>query len=84
MGEVVSLGGEPIHGEPNGDLVQTLEGLLEDARSGKLRALAYCTVRNTDLIGTGWDGSSGTRYPLGSAILILQSRYANGLQGGDT
>ncbi len=74
--KVISGGPEPVS-----DLIKTLEGLLEQARTGELQALAYCTVRASGKIGTGWNGGAGTRFPLGSAVAILAVRYANGMAG---
>lgn len=82
MSNVVKFGQTVLPGEANDDLVETLEGLLAQAKSGELRALAYCTVRQNNVISTGWDGSDGTRYPLGSAVSILSVRYATALQDG--
>lgn len=72
--EVVSGGHGPLP-----ELVETLEGLLEDARAGRLHGLAYCTVREGGEIGTGWDGGHGTRFPLGAAVSILSVRYASAM-----
>lgn len=80
MSNVVAFGKSVPPGEPHADLVQTLEELLEEAKSGELRGLAYCTVRVNSVVGTGWDGADGTRYPLGAALLILHNRYAAALQ----
>ena len=66
-------------GQPNQDLIDTLERLLAEAKSGDLRALAIATVREGNITGTGWDGSDGTRHPLSSAIMMLHSRYASAL-----
>lgn len=75
-GEVVQLReGTALPGQPDEALVALLERLLEDARSGDLRAIAYATVRAGGAVGTGWDGGRGTRDPLSTAISILGVRY---------
>jgi hypothetical protein len=82
MTNIVKFGKTVLPGEANEELVATIEQLLSDAKSGSLRALAYVTVRENNVIGSGWDGSDGTRYPLAAAISILSVRYAMALQDG--
>jgi hypothetical protein len=82
VSNVLKFGKTVLPGEANDDLVETIEGLLAQAKSGELRALAYCTVRDNNVIGTGWDGSDGTRYPLGTAISILSVRYPTAVMDG--
>jgi hypothetical protein len=76
---VVAFGNSIPPGDVNEDLVETLQGLLDRAKSGDLRALAYATVSLQGFKGTGWDGSDGTRDPLASAIMMLHGRYAQAL-----
>lgn len=83
MSNVHRFGNTVLPGEAHADLVETLEGLLEQAKAGELRAMAYCTVRTGNVIGTGWDGADGTRHPMSGAIMILHSRYALALQDED-
>lgn len=83
MSNVVRLGNETLPGEPDEGIIATLEALLVDARSGDLRAFAYATVRQNNAVGTGWDGTAGTRYTLGAVIGMLDTRYHSELlQGG--
>jgi len=82
MTNVVKFGKTVLPGEANEELIATIETLLSDAKDGSLRGLAYATVRENNVIGSGWDGSDGTRYPLAAAISILSSRYATALQDG--
>lgn len=70
-------------GQPNPDMVAEVERLLERAKSGELRGLAYATFATGDITGTGWVGSDGSRHPLSSAIAMLSHRYAAALLGGD-
>ena len=79
MSVVVAFKNTVIIGDPNPDLVETLERLLDSAKSGELRGIAYAGCKVGDATVTGWDGSDGTRHPLSTAIAILQSRYARAL-----
>ncbi len=62
-------------GQPHQDLVEDLERLLDDAKSGHLRGLAYATVMVDNSKGTGWVGADGTRDGIGLAVGLLQYRY---------
>lgn len=79
MSNVVKLKGETLPEEPDQDIIAKLEQLLELARSGNLRGIAYATVASQLVLGTGWVGTAGTRYPLSGAIGMLHTRYFNGL-----
>ena len=79
---VIAFKGGTIPGEANDWIVEELESLLEKAKSGELRALAYATFSAGDFTGTGWVGSEGTRHPLSSAIMMLNSRYGEALREG--
>jgi hypothetical protein len=83
MAEVVGLRGVVPVGEPVAEVVEALEGLLERARSGRLRAVAYVTVGADGAVGTAWSlppelghvsrGVEG--HALASGILSLGWRY---------
>ena len=79
MAEIKSIHGGRAPGEPSVQIVETLERLLADAKSGELIGLGYATVLRTKAIGTGWDGEAaeGLRYTLGSAIHLLDHRYVS-------
>ena len=79
MSNVISLAPGNIPGEPASEIIATLEGLLERAKQGQLTGLAYATVSLDGSQGTGWDGVAGTRHPLGTAIMVLNHRYADAL-----
>lgn len=79
MGDVLTFGKTVLPGEANPDIVEILEKLLEEAKSGELRGLAYCTVKLNNVLGTGWAGSDGTRYLLGAATGMLAHRYSGAL-----
>lgn len=67
MGEVVHLRG--------GNLIKRLELLLDEAKAGKLEALAYAAIDGSRYCATGWAGQDYSISALGGAILMLQSRY---------
>lgn len=79
MSNVVELQPGCIPGKPNDEIIATLEGLLERAKAGTLTAIAYAIVSVDGSQGTGWDGSAGTRHPLGTAIMMLNHRYSGAL-----
>ena len=78
MTKVVAIYGNTVPGEPNADMITDLERMLEEAKSGELQAIAYCTVREGHK-GTGWVGNSGTRDSIAAAIAMLSHRYADAL-----
>lgn len=82
MTNVVRFGNETLPDEPDEEIIATLEKLLEDARSGELRAIAYGTIRRNSVVGTGWAGVAGTRFPLGAVIGMLSTRYHSVLLEG--
>lgn len=84
MSEVLTVHGGRVPGAANPDLVETLERLLDEARSGRLVALGYATVSEgagpeAGSYGTGWQGGAGTRYKLGCAVSWLAQRYIRAL-----
>ena len=83
MSNIKPLFGGPIPGEVDPDLVEELQGLLDDAKSGALLAIGYCTVRSSDEIGTGWVGCAGTNDKLSTAIMMMTHRYSAALLDRD-
>jgi len=79
MSNVISLAPGNVPGEPDPDIIATLEGLLERAKSGEMTGIAYATVAIDGTQGTGWNGVAGTRHPLGTAVMMLSYRYAQRL-----
>ncbi len=77
---VIALPGNTVPlptGEPYGELVEMLEGLLGDARSGRLVAFAYASVKRDLLsIGTAWLEPGNHSFPLMAAVSVLQHRVA--------
>ena len=82
MSKVVAFQGNIIPGEANPDIVDELERLLDEARSGELQAIAYCTVSG-DAKGTGWPGNAGKSDALGVAVAMLSWRYIAEAMTGD-
>ena len=78
MTNVVALPGVDIpasQSEVNAHIVKMCEALLERARSGHLRAIAYCTYDSAGMIGNGWvKGKEGLS--LGAALMALHHRFA--------
>lgn len=75
MSDVVKLQVVQTVPEPDGEIIAVIEDLLARAKSGDLQAIAYCTVSDDGVVGTGWAGTDGTRHPLGMAVSILSVRY---------
>lgn len=70
---------ETLPDEADSEIISKLEELLEMAKSGELRGVAYATVRRNNILGTGWIGTAGTRHPLSGAIGMLNTRYFTAL-----
>lgn len=77
MSDVHKLTEHLLPGEVEPALVEALEELLEQAKRGELTALAWASVRTNNYISNGWEGAGGTLFPLGAAVMCLQTRYAN-------
>ena len=76
MSEIVSFMGNTPNTEAVPDIVETLESLLERAKSGEIQAFAYAVARRRgDGLSNGWDGNGGTRDDLAAAIAHLNYRY---------
>lgn len=75
---VVSLRGKArvfAPGEADPDIVTFCEKLVEDARAGRLRAIAIASVSEGGRHGCGWSGGYGTPFGLAGAILMLSHRF---------
>ncbi len=76
MGEVVPLAVDSaldFTGEPNEELVSELEGMLSDAQSGHLRAVAYASVDRDRAIVTTWCGNCD-RHDMMAGVAKLNHR----------
>lgn len=69
---------KPLHA-PDKDVVAKLEDLLNRAKSGELKALAYVVVEVEGQVGTGWvqvADFSGYYHLLNSGCASLATRIA--------
>lgn len=84
MSTVVSLVEKRL--EPNARIVAKLEELLEAARAGRLRGIAYAAAYSNMTTTSGWERdvdvgdspdapSNGVQVALGYCITALQGRY---------
>ncbi len=69
---------EPIFGgpaptDPVPDIVEMLEGLLEQARSGDLRGFAYAVAR-PGTAGEEWHAEPEAKFELVTAVAVLHHR----------
>lgn len=65
MGNVVKI---------DSDIIQTLEGLLEEAREGNLEAIAFATLDSEGEASTGWSGVRDDALTYG-LINVLRDRF---------
>lgn len=88
MSKVVSLHGGPVGpttpSEPDENVIAVLEELLERAKTGEIRAMAYAYLLPEHALGTGWVGAdqAGGGIALGFAVSALQHEYYAGLKNG--
>ena len=61
-------------GDPDPDLVDMLEGLLERARSGHVTGLAFAALESTGAVEAGWK-SREPGYALAAAVGLLNAEY---------
>lgn len=61
------------------EVVSIIEELLEEAKSGELRAIAFATVRSDLAFSTGFVGTAKTNHSLGAATAVLFHRYTAAL-----
>lgn len=74
MSNVASLRGLPISTEVNAELVEELDRLLQEARDGRIVAMAYATCVVSGGYGSGWT-SQPDGHSLGTGILALMHRF---------
>ena len=82
---VVRIGGDTVlPNEADPYLIETLQQLLEHAKSGELRGVAYATVygRDNGSVGTGWSGGAGTQHVLSTGVSMLQIEYTRSMMEG--
>lgn len=81
MANVVSLSGKPVEAQDGKvvvpEIVARLEGLLEQAKRGDIRAMAIALVRPGYTTSTLFEcGDEPLSHELMAAITYLQHRYA--------
>lgn len=84
--KVVGLRGRIPEGEAVPNVVGLLESLLQRAKAGEIRAVAYAMVQHDASVATGWEKPGGEQaksmsiesHGLGNAILTLSYRYGAG------
>lgn len=69
---------------PVASIVETIEELLALAKSGRLRAFAWVTVKPGGYVAQAWDCEGPNMHNLMSATTILQHRMAHELYGEST
>ena len=75
MAVISFKGGTPIAPDaPSQDVIEVLETLLERAKAGRIRGIAYAYAE-TDNVGNGWAGAPGAYHPMSTAIFGLQTRW---------
>lgn len=73
--------------EPQADVIATLEKLLEEAKAGEVRAIAFQYVRRGMRVSYGWTNAKESlimSYTLHSALTTCAVLYANGMDGIST
>jgi hypothetical protein len=82
MGDVALLGPRKVDRftDPFPALVEELERLLAEAKSGTLRAAAWAIVRTDGMspdaeVATGWAQAGSTNFALSAAIARLTHRW---------
>jgi hypothetical protein len=79
--EIKAIHGAIIKGQPDPEIVSLLERLLEKAKSGDIRALAYATHDGDDLVMFGWEHGSFFHHMVASVSMlnhaVISSRLEN-------
>ena len=68
----------PQSGDPDVDLIMTLEKLLKEAKTGELQGIAYAAMYTVNEFKVDWEGRS-TALPLLGAITMLSYSFSNAL-----
>lgn len=72
---IVAFKDATIHGNPCPDVVAKCEELLEMAKAGELRGLAYITTHTQDSILHGWCHAEGEGHRISTGILRLTHAF---------
>lgn len=83
MGSVVSMSGgkPPQMGEPRAELVSLIEGLLEDARSGRLQSLIATGFMSDGCRLAAHSTSDHDVYSMLGSLAWLQHEYVDRIAG---
>jgi hypothetical protein len=89
VARVVALRGAVVAGQPVPSVVAVLESLLERARTGQVRAVAYAVASVDGTVATGWEkpdeggavGRAFENHALASGIMTLAVRYGSACDG---
>lgn len=73
--EIKAIYSGPIPYEPDPDIIELLEELLDRANTGAMNSFAYSVSYENGNISTGWEGKAGTRNTAATGIALLQHRY---------
>ena len=78
---IKAIHGAVIKGQPDPEIIAMLERLLERAKSGDIRAMAYTTHDGDDLASFGWECGAFFHHLVAACALlnhgILSSRIEN-------
>lgn len=76
MAEVATLFGGAPRGQPDPDIIERIEELLEEAKAGEISGIAYAVHTPGDDKKTGWIGQQGTSDAIHAAITLLAHTYS--------
>lgn len=77
MAEIVPISGDTVCKEiglPQPEIIERLEGLLADARAGRVQGLGLAVIGPQGDMTTGWAGSNVERAYLVAGIALLYHR----------
>lgn len=75
--------GQPANAQPQQDIIEKLESLLDRAQSGQLQALAFAGISDTGNTFDGWCGGAYVTSLMG-AIAFLEQRFAQSANATNT
>lgn len=82
MGEVVNAFGQSLVPDPDQEIIDKLDELLDRAKRGELTGIAYAMVRPNGAVGTGWVGENCSSNDMLGAVAALQVRYVRSWEEG--
>lgn len=63
---------------PDKEVIKVIENLLQRAKEGDIKAIAYVVMTDNGEVGSAWEGAIGSKFPIGYGIALLQHRYFYG------